>query len=583
MMTDKTLILGDDINTDDIIPAQRGTNPDPDYLKYYALEHLIGAGKLLEYDVIEAGDNFGCGSSREFAPIAIKAAGIKKVRARSFAEIFYRNSINIGLPLEIVGQVRQNSFEAAIEAAIVQAGGLFAFNQQRLQGAMPLPKSVTAPRPMTMAEKLLARASGNAYVQPGEGVFVKVDLAMSHDAIAGPVGALFYQHFGADAKVWDANRIVLVADHFIQINDIRPDEKAPRMYQQMVEFANQQGCHLLDVVSPGDAAGICHVLLPEQGFVQPGMVIAGTDSHSCTYGAFGCFSTGIGTTDMANLFATGEMWVRVPATLRFELTGVLPDTVSAKDIMLFILGQIGCDGAIGKVMEFRGDVIAQLPIDERMTLANMAVECGAVCGLIPPDDVTWNYLHSQNTPTMHDRIMLDSLFDEALLSDADAEYEQIYQFDLSHLQPQVACPFKPDQVISIDQLNDVSITRAFIGSCTGGKLYDLAQAAAVLQNRQVAPGVSLFVVPASQAVRRQADELGYLQILEAAGAQILKSGCGACINAGIGVLGKEEVGIYATNRNFKGRSGDPTAYNYLASPRTVAISAVRGKISDRLD
>lgn len=569
MNSNKVLTLGNDINTDDIIPAKRGTNPDPDYLKRYALEHLIGEGKLMEYDLIEAGENFGCGSSREFAPIAIKAAGIQKVRARSFAEIFYRNSINIGLPLEIIGESRSNS----IEAAIVQAGGLFAFNQQRLQGSITVPQSETKPRPMTLTEKLLARASGNAYLQPGEGILIRVDLAMSHDAIAGPVAALFHQQFGAEAKIWDARRLVLVADHFIQINDIRVDEKAVTMHQQMVEFAQQQGCHLLDVVSAGDAAGICHVLLPERGFIQPGMVIAGTDSHSCTYGAFGCFSTGIGTTDMANLLATGDLWIRVPATLRFELTGTLPLHLSAKDIMLFILGRIGCDGAMGKVMEFHGSVIEQLSIDERMTLANMATECGAVCGIIPPDQETWNYLRGRS------RMQADI----ALIGDTDAEYERVYEFDLSTLQPQIACPPKPDQVVSIDELGEVPITRAFIGSCTGGKLFDLAQAAEVLRNRQVAAGVSLFVVPASQEVRQKAEQLGYLEILEQAGAHILKTGCGACINAGMGVLGPAEVGIYATNRNFKGRSGDPTAQNYLASPRVVAISAVCGRISDRLE
>ncbi|MBW4467311.1 MAG: 3-isopropylmalate dehydratase large subunit [Pegethrix bostrychoides GSE-TBD4-15B] len=580
MLSDKILVLGDDINTDDIIPAKRGTNLDPAHLGYYALEYLIGAGQLANYEIIEAGENFGCGSSREIAPLALKAAGIQKIYARSFAEIFYRNSINIGLPLEIIGEQRSSP----IEAAIVAAGGLFAFNQQRLNGAA-LPVGQTAPRPMTLAEKLIARAAGQAYVQPGEALLVKADLAMSHDAIAGPVGALFHQHFGAEARLWDAQRLVLVADHFIQINEIRPDPKAIAMHQQMVEFAQAQGCHLLDVVSPGEAAGICHVLLPERGFVHPGMVIVGTDSHSCTYGAFGCFSTGIGTTDMANLFATGDLWLRVPATLKLELNGILPKQVSAKDIMLFILGKIGCDGAIGRVIEFCGEVIENLPIDERMTLANMAVECGAVSGLIAPDAQTWDYVNAKGH--LNARGHMNARGYEAepinLASDPGAEYERLYQFDLSQLEPQIARPPQPDQVVGISEMQEVKITRAFIGSCTGGKLFDLAQAAAVLQNRRVAAGVSLFVVPASQAVRQQAEALGYLKTLEQAGAQILKSGCGACINAGQGVLGAAEVGIYATNRNFRGRSGDPTAQNYLASPRTVAISAVNGRISDRFE
>jgi len=569
-MTDanKILNLGNDINTDDIIPAKRGTNDDPDHLKQYALEHIIGVGELLKYDEIEAGDNFGCGSSREIAPIALKAAGIKKVKARSFAEIFYRNSINIGLPLEIIGETEQNP----VVEAIATAGGLMAFNQKRRQGEVNIPPSVTPARPMTRVEKMLAKASGNDYVKPGEGVFAKIDLALSHDAVASSVAKVFYDNYGKTAQLWDAQRVVLVADHFIQINDIRIDNKAPVMYEQMVKFAQAQGCHLFDLVSPGEAAGICHVLLPEKGFIRPGMIIAGTDSHTCTYGALGAFSTGVGTTDMANIFAMGDMWIRVPPTLVFELSGTLPAQISAKDIILFILGKLGCGGATSKVMEFRGSIIQQLPLDERLTLANMAIECGAMCGLIAADEVTNDYVTSRTSIEFEDAI-----------ADPDAEYEAVYQFDLSHLEPQVARPPKPDQVVNISQLEDVPITKAFIGSCTGGKLYDLAQAAAVLKDRQVAQGVDLFVVPASMEVRQKAEELGYLAIFEKSGAQMLKSGCGACINSGKGVLDKEETGVYATNRNFKGRSGDPTAKNYLASPRTVAISAIKGKISANLD
>ncbi|MBN3884452.1 MAG: aconitase/3-isopropylmalate dehydratase large subunit family protein [Nostoc sp.] len=562
------LHLGDDINTDDIIPANRATNDHPDSLKHYALEHVIGEGELLKYNVIEAGENFGCGSSREVAPIALQAAGIEKIRARSFAEIFYRNSINIGLSLEILGEKQENPVVDAIAAA----GGLMSFNQMRRQGQITIPRSLTPTRPMTLVEKLLAKASGNTYVQPGEVVFAQVDLALSHDAVAGPVAKTFYKQYGEGAKLWDSQKVVLVADHFIQVNDIRADDKAYLMYDQMIQFAQDQGCHLFDMVSPGEAAGICHVLLPEKGFVRPGMIIAGTDSHTCTYGALGAFSTGVGTTDMANIYATGDMWIRVPPTIVFELSGTLPSKISAKDIILFILGQIGCAGATSKVMEFRGSILAQLPFDERLTLANMAVECGAICGLIVPDEVTREYVKNRASEKFVE-----------IIGDADAEYERVYQFDLSDLEAQVARPPKPDQVVAISQLEDIPITKAFIGSCTGGKLYDLAQAAEVLKGRQLADGVNLFIVPASIEIREQAQELGYLDIFEQAGAQILKIGCGACINSGLGVLAKEETGIYATNRNFKGRSGDPTGKNYLASPRTVAISAVNGKISDRFD
>ena len=565
-MNEKILKLGDDINTDDIIPAHRSTNPDPEHQKHYVLEHIIGIDQLLEYEVIEAGKNFGCGSSREYAPIAIKAAGIQLVRAESFAEIFYRNSINIGLELEIIGDRQNNPVVKAISAA----GGLTAFNQQRLANKISLPPSQTAPRSMTMAEKMLAQASGNEYVQPGEVVFAKVDLAMSHDAIAAPVFELFRRNFGEKTPIWDKNKVVLVADHFIQVNDIRVDPQATKLYQNMVKYAQEYGCKLFDLVSPGEAAGICHVLLPEQGLIAPGMIIAGTDSHSCTYGALGSFATGVGTTDMANILATGEMWLRVPHTIVFDLSGRLPDTVSAKDIMLFILGKIGCQGAIGKVMEFRGDIIDRLAIDDRLTLCNMAVECGAMCGLIAPDAVTAEYLQSKNISDY-----------TPMVGDDDAQ-GNLYQFDLSNLEPQIACPPKPDNVVSISQLPNVPITLAFIGSCTGGKLADLTQAAAILKDRQINPNVQMYVVPASQLVRQQAEKLGYFDIFTKAGVQILKSGCGACINSGKGVLGEQETGIYATNRNFTGRTGDPTGRNYLASPRVVSISAIKGKISDQL-
>ena len=563
----KSLKLGDDINTDDIIPAHRSTNPDPEHQKHYVLEHLIGVDTLLSYDIIEAGYNFGCGSSREYAPIAIKAAGIELVRAKSFAEIFYRNSINIGLPLEIIGETQDDP----VVNSITDAGGLTAFNQQRLQNQIDLPKSTTAPRPMTMAEKMLAIASGNDYVRAGEVVFAQVDLAMSHDAIAAPVFEQFKANFGDNRQIWDSSKVVLVADHFIQVNDIRVDPQATKLYEGMVSYAQEYGCQLFDIVSPGEAAGICHVLLPERGLIQPGMIIAGTDSHSCTYGAFGSLATGVGTTDMANILATGDIWLRVPSTIVIELTGTLPEAISAKDIMLFILGQIGCQGAIGKVLEFSGSIIDRLPMDERLTLCNMAVECGAMCGLIVADAITKEYLQDKGVSEY-----------KSIIGDKDAIYSDRLQFDLSRLEAQIACPPKPDNVVNISELPETPITLAFIGSCTGGKLTDLAEAAAILKDRQVNPNVQMYVVPASQLVRQQAEDLGYLAIFERAGVQMLKSGCGACINSGRGVLGKEETGIYATNRNFTGRTGDPTGKNYLASPRVVSISAIAGKISNEL-
>jgi homoaconitate hydratase family protein len=565
----ETLRLGDDVNTDDIIPARRCTTADPAHLARFALEHLIGEGTLrARYDRIEAGRNFGCGSSREHAPLALKAAGIRTVCARSFAEIFHRNSVNIGLALE----TDPPSPPDAVVAQIVAAGGLSAFNRRRRAGEIEVARSSTGARPMTLAEKVLARASGSDFVRPGETVLARVDLAMSHDAVAGPVARLFHAEFGDRARLWDRERVVLVADHFIQVNDIREDPNAPRLQREMREFAAAQGCRLFDTRAPGDAEGICHVLLPERGLVRPGMFVAGTDSHTCTYGAFGCFAVGVGTTDMANVFAMGDLWIRVPPTRVFELTGVLAEGCCAKDVMLFLLGQIGCDGAAGEVMEFRGPVVERLSIDERSTLANMAIECGAVCGVVAPDEATREFVRRRSAAS----------FDE-VVGDADAAYAGVHRFDLTDLEPQVARPGRPDDVLPISRLGDVPITKAFIGSCTGGKLDDLAAAAAVLVGRKVAAGTELFIVPASQEVRRAARDRGYLDVFEQAGASVLHTACGACINAGRGVLGDDDVGVYAINRNFRGRSGSPNAKAYLASPRVVAISAVRGAIRGRLD
>jgi homoaconitate hydratase family protein/3-isopropylmalate dehydratase small subunit len=563
-MNEGILKLGDDISTDDIIPAKRCTTTDPAELANYAFEHLLKSEKLSQYEIIIAGRNFGCGSSREHAPMAIKGAGVQKVVAKSFAEIFYRNSINIGLALEVLGE----EFLDPVMGEIISAGGLMAYNKRRLAGVVAVPRSYAPPRPMTVAEKILARASDNAYVRPGETVFAKVDLVMSHDAVAGPVAEVFYRTYGREARVWDPSRVVFVADHFIQVNDIREDKRAPELYKKMIQFGQEQGCRVFEMVAPGEAPGICHVLLPEQGLIRPGQVIAGTDSHSCTYGAFGAFSTGIGTTDMANLLATGDFWIQVPPTQRYILHGKVRSGIAGKDIILYILRQIGCDGARGRVMEFGGEVIDQLSMDGRMTLSNMAIEAGALCGIILPDFRTLDYLRMR---TSHDLV--------PVYPDAGAVYEKIYEFDISNLRPQIAKPSRPDNVVDIDEIGKVFIHKAYIGSCTGGKLEDLANAAEVLKGGKVAPGVQMFIVPASQEIKEEAERLGYLEIFKEAGAILLKSGCGACMNSGIGVLGPGEVGIFATNRNFKGRSGDPTAHIYLASPRIVAFSAVKGYIT----
>lgn len=568
MTSPRVLTVGDDVTTDDIIPARRCTSFAPDHLARYAFEHVLGEGRLrTDYDEIHAGSNFGCGSSREHAPVALRAAGIRVVRARSFATIFHRNSVNLGLPLE---RLDAPATDPLVDA-IIRAGGLSAFNRAGRPG-VAAPPAVASPRPMTMAEKLLARAAVRSVVEPGEAVFVRVDLAMCHDAVAAPTADVFHREFGAAARVFDPQRVVFVADHFIQVNALRPDPHATRLQEAMVAFARAHGCRLYDTVAPGDGRGICHVLLPEEGLVRPGTVIAGTDSHSCTYGAFGSFGFGIGTTDMANLLATGDVWLTVPSTIRVRLDGRLPAVCSAKDVMLHLLSTIGCDGASGRVLEFCGAGVDAMPIDERMTLSNMAIECGAISGLIAPDAVTLAWLAPRTKAP-----------GAPLVGDPDAIVEREIVLDVSRLEPQIARPPRPDNVVPISALGEVPITRAFIGSCTGGKLHDLAEAAAVLAGRHVAPGVQMFVVPASQRIREEAERRGYWATFERAGVTLLGSACGACMNAGPGVIGPNENGIYATSRNFPGRTGAASGNAFLASPRVVAISAVRGRITDRLE
>jgi homoaconitase/3-isopropylmalate dehydratase large subunit len=300
-------------------------------------------------------------------------------------------------------------------------------------------------------------------------------------------------------------------------------------------------------------------------------MIVGTDSHTCTYGAFGAFSAGIGTTDLANVFATGDIWIEVPETYRLVINGQIKENIMAKDLILFILKDLGENGASGKVIEFSGSTIKDLSMEERMTLSNMVSEMGAICGFIEPDEKTVEYLKNKTKEKL-----------EIILPDKDADYALIKEYDVTQLIPQVAKPYSPANVEDVKNLKSIKIDKAYIGACTGGKLVDLKNAAIILKNKKISEEVKLYVVPGTLDVKKQAEKLGYLDIFRNAGATILPTGCGACINCGIGYLKENEVGIFATNRNFIGRNGHPTSKTYLASPRTVAISAIKGYISDSL-
>ncbi|MCW5773701.1 MAG: 3-isopropylmalate dehydratase large subunit [Rhodospirillaceae bacterium] len=417
---------------------------------------------------------------------------------------------------------------------------------------------------MTLAEKLCAKAAGRQSVRPGEIVTAKVDLAMIHDS-GGPRRVQpMLEELGTG--IWDPSRVVLVSDHYTPA----VDAESAAILDLTRKFARRRG-----IDSFYDMQGICHVVLPERGHLQPGLFAAGGDSHSTTGGAFGCFMIGIGATEMAGVLATGEIWVRVPATIRIEWTGRLGRGLAAKDMMLQAIGHLGMDVGNYKAVEFAGDGVAALPMTERMVLSNMAAELGAKVGLIAPDAVTADYVLAAGA-------ILDSEWTR-WHSDADAAVEAVHRFDASALAPQVAAPHSPANAADVSAHGRVGIDQAYIGACTGAKLSDLHMAAAILRGRKVAAGVRLLVAPASARITQQAAADGTLAVLTDAGAILMPSGCGACAGYGAGILAENEVCISATARNFKGRMGHPSSKVYLASPYTVAASAVAGRIADPRD
>jgi len=415
--------------------------------------------------------------------------------------------------------------------------------------------------PQTLAEKLCAKAAGRDSVRPGEIVTARVDLAMIHDSAGPRRVAPMLKELGVG--IWDPTRVVLVTDHYTPA----VDAESAAILDLTRKFARERG---IDAFY--DMQGICHVVLPERGHLAPGMFVAGGDSHSTTGGAFGAFMIGIGATEMAGVLATGEIWVRVPATIRIEWTGRLGLGLSAKDIMLFLCGRLGMDAANYKAVEFDGEAIRALPMTERMVLANMTAELGAKTGLVAPDRVTVDYVRAAGANVAADW--------ERWRSDGDAAFEAGHRFDAGTLAPQVAAPHSPENAAAVSAHAGVAIDQAYIGACTGAKLSDLKMAAAILRGRKVARGVRLLVAPASARTTQAAAADGTLAALTEAGAILMPSGCGACAGYGAGILAENEVCISATARNFKGRMGHGSSKVYLASPYTVAASAVAGKIAD---
>ncbi len=411
---------------------------------------------------------------------------------------------------------------------------------------------------MTMTQKILAAHAGLDKVVPGQLITAKVDMLLAND-ISGSVSVNVFDDAGFE-KVFDKSKIALVMDHFTPNKDIKSAEQCVTCRTFAKRFDID---HYYDV----GTMGIEHALLPEKGLVAAGEIIVGADSHTCTYGALGAFSTGVGSTDLAASMATGQTWFKVPSALKFQLTGELPENVSGKDVILHIIGMIGVDGALYKSMEFTGPGVASLSIDDRFTICNMAIEAGGKNGIFPVDQITKDY--------MKGRVNREYTVYEA---DDDAEYNQVYNIDLSALKPTVAFPHLPGNSRTIDEVGDVPIQQSVIGSCTNGRLSDMRIAAEILEGKRVHPDVRCIIVPATQQIYKECIKLGYLETFIDAGCVVSTPTCGPCMGGHMGILAEGERCVSTTNRNFVGRMGHTKSEIYLASPAVAAASAIAGKI-----
>jgi len=422
---------------------------------------------------------------------------------------------------------------------------------------------------MTMVEKILARAAGQASIRAGEVVEPRVDLAMSHENAALVLNQFqeIYRGTGLEARVWDPAKIAIIFDHRV------PAESAKTATNQkkVREFVAAQGIARFHDIR-GDEGGVCHQVLPENGYVRPGAVVVGTDSHTTSHGALGAFAFGVGATEMASVWALGSVLnVEVPATIKVVVTGAFPVGVFPKDLILYLIGQLTAEGANFKVIEFHGEAIRRMNTSGRLTLCNMAVEAGATSGIVPPDRETLRYL--EEVAGVRGEV-------ETVGPDADAVYERVVEIDASGLSPQIACPHTVDNVKPVEQVAGIPVQQIVIGSCTNGRLDDLETAAHILAGKKIARGVRMLVFPASARIFRQAMQAGHLATLMEAGAVVANSGCGPCLGVHQGALGDGEVALSTTNRNFKGRMGNPNSEVYLCSPAVAAASALTGVITD---
>jgi 3-isopropylmalate/(R)-2-methylmalate dehydratase large subunit len=411
---------------------------------------------------------------------------------------------------------------------------------------------------MTISQKILAKHANREFVKPGEIILADVDLAFANDVTA-PIVIKFVNDLGG--VIANKDKIALIPDHFTPNKDINSANQC----KIMRDFVKQ---NKIEHYWESGEVGIEHALLPEQGFIKPGMLIVGADSHTCTHGAFGAFATGMGSSDVGFAFATGKSWFRVPESIKFVINGKKNKWVSGKDFILKIIGTIGVDGALYKSMEFCGHAISELSMDDRMTMCNMAIEAGGKNGIIQADNITIDYLKERNITDY-----------EIFQSDDDAIYANVYEFDASNIEPQIAFPHLPENTKGISEIKeDIKIDQAFIGSCTNGRISDLKIAAQILKNNKVAKYVRLIVIPATVEIYKQALKEGLFDIFLESGAVISTPTCGPCLGGHMGILADGEVAISTSNRNFVGRMGSPKSFVYLANPAVVAASAIAGKI-----
>ena len=407
---------------------------------------------------------------------------------------------------------------------------------------------------MTITEKILAAHCGKKKISPGEFINARVDFALGNDVTA-PFAIDEFKK-ASIKRVFNREKIALVPDHFTPNKDIASAQQC----RKMAEFAKEYN---IKYYFEQGRAGIEHVLLPEAGLVKPGDLVIGADSHTCTYGALGAFSTGVGSTDLAAVMATGKCWLKVPESIKFIYKGRLKKWVGGKDIILYTIGKIGVDGAVYKAMEFRGPTIKNLPMDDRFTMCNMAIEAGGKNGIIEPDEFTRAYTKKG----------------KSYKSDKNAVYSKTYEYDVSKLEPQVACPHLPSNVKEASKLKKVNIDQSFIGSCTNGRLSDLRIAAKILKGKKINSRVRLIVIPATQKIYLAALKEGLLEIFVKAGGSINTPSCGPCLGGHSGILAEGEVCIATTNRNFRGRMGHPKSFVYLSNAAVAAASAIKGRIT----